>query len=145
MEAVLQMLNDKKVPVTIQRRIILEELANRNDHPTAEEIFQSLKRKLRKLSLATVYRTLETLAQHHLILEYHQGKNASRYEIMKGIHYHVICQKCNRMDDVFGITIEGLEQEIAKMTSYRIEKHRLDIYGLCPQCRTSQITIQPQL
>ncbi|MBI4836546.1 MAG: transcriptional repressor [Candidatus Abawacabacteria bacterium] len=144
MEGALKMLNDKKVPVTVQRRIILEELANRNDHPTAEEIFHTLRRKMRKLSLATVYRTLETLAQHHLIMEHHQGKNASRYEVMKGTHYHVICLRCNKMEDVFGITIEGLEQEIAKITSYRIEKHRLDVYGLCPSCRVSQIPIHQE-
>ena len=144
MEGALKILNDKKVPLTLQRRLILEELSNRSDHPTAEEILASLRKKGHKLSLATIYRTLETLAQYHLILEHHQGKNASRFEIMKGPHYHVICQKCKRMEDVFGVTIEGLEQEIAKITSYRIEKHRLDVYGLCPQCRTTQITIQPQ-
>jgi len=144
MDSALKMLSDKNVPVTLQRRVILEELGERSDHPTAEEIFHSLRKKMRKLSLATVYRTLETLASHHLIMEYNQGKNASRYEIMKGPHYHVICLKCNKMDDVFGITIEGLEQEIAKLTSYRIEKHRLDVYGLCPQCRISQIPIQIQ-
>ncbi len=144
MENAIKMLNDKQVPVTIQRRLILEELSERNDHPNAEQIFDSLRKKSHKLSLATVYRTLETLVQNHLVLEYNQGKNASRYEIMTSPHYHVICLKCNRMENVFGITIEGLENEIAKITSYRIEKHRLDVYGLCPQCRTSSIVIQAQ-
>lgn len=138
------MLNDKQVPVTLQRRLILTELTERSDHPTAEHVFQALRKKGNKLSLATVYRTLETLVQNHLVMEHSQGKNASRYELMTTPHYHVICMKCNRMENVFGITIEGLENEIAKLTSYRVEKHRLDVYGLCPQCRTSSILIQPQ-
>ncbi len=144
MEAVLKMLGDKKIPLTLQRRLILEELIQRSDHPTAEELFNSLHHKIRKLSLATIYRTLETLATNNLIIEHNQGKNATRYEISKGQHYHVICLKCQKMEDVFGVTIQSLEDEIAKMTSYRIEKHRLDVYGLCPDCRVSQIPIQAQ-
>ncbi len=143
MEDSVKLLEDKKIPLTLQRRLILEELMNRSDHPSAEELFNSLRHKS-KLSLATIYRTLETLLTNNLVTEHTQGKNGARYEVAKGQHYHVICLKCQKMEDVFGITIQSLEDEIAKMTSYRIEKHRLDVYGLCPDCRVSQIPIQAQ-
>jgi Fur family peroxide stress response transcriptional regulator len=145
MEAVVKLLTDKNIPITLQRRVILEELTKRNDHPTAEELYRSLRHKMRKLSLATIYRTLETLTGAHLITEHNQGKYSSRYEVNRGSHYHVICLKCGKMEDVFGIAIQSLEDEVAKMTGYRVEKHRLDIYGLCPDCRISSIPIQLQI
>lgn len=144
MDDSIKLLGDKKIPLTLQRRLILDELIQRSDHPSAEELFNSLHHKTRKLSLATIYRTLETLIENNLVTEHTRGKNGSRYEVAKGQHYHVICLKCQKMEDIFGITIQSLEDEIAKMTSYRIEKHRLDIYGLCPDCRISQIPIQAQ-
>ncbi len=140
-DLVVKMLTEKGIPMTLQRRIVLEEMMKRNDHPTAEELYTSLRANI---SLATIYRTLETLTQNHLLIEHGQGKNSSRYELSKGTHYHVICLKCNKMEDVFGISIQSLEEEVAKLTSYRVEKHRLDVYGLCPDCRVSQIPIQIQ-
>ncbi|OGC82483.1 MAG: hypothetical protein A2V81_00295 [Candidatus Abawacabacteria bacterium RBG_16_42_10] len=144
MDDSVKLLGDKKISLTLQRRVILEELMKRSDHPSAEELFNCLRGKTRKLSLATIYRTLETLLENNLIVEHTQGKNAARFEIAKGQHYHVICLKCQKMEDIFGVTIQSLEDEIAKMTSYRIEKHRLDVYGLCPDCRVSQIPIQAE-
>lgn len=140
-DLVVKMLSDKSIPMTVQRRIVLEEMMKRNDHPTAEELYTTLRAHI---SLATIYRTLETLTQNHLLIEHSQGKNSSRYELSKGTHYHVICLKCKKMEDVFGISIQSLEEEIAKLTGYRVEKHRLDVYGLCPDCRVSQIPIQIQ-
>lgn len=137
----VKMLTEKGIPLTLQRRIVLEEMVKRSDHPTAEDIHRTLRRHI---SLATVYRTLETLTNKHLLIEHHQGKNSCRYEINKGTHYHVICMKCKKMEDVFGVSIHSLEEEIAKITSYRVEKHRVDVYGLCPDCRISQIPIQIQ-
>ena len=140
-DMVVKMLSDKGIPLTLQRRIVLEEMMKRNDHPTAEDLHRTLRNHI---SLATIYRTLETLVHHYLLIEHSQGKNSSRYELNKGSHYHVICLKCNKMEDVFGVSIQSLEEEIAKLTGYRVEKHRLDVYGLCPDCRVSQIPIQIQ-
>lgn len=140
-DLVVKMLTEKNIPLTLQRRLVLEEMMKRNDHPTAEELHSGLRQHI---SLATIYRTLETLTHHHLLAEHSQGKNSSRYELSKSTHYHVICMKCNKMEDVFGVSIQSLEEEIAKITGYRVEKHRLDVYGLCPDCRVSQIPIQIQ-
>ena len=137
-----QVLQKRNLSLTVQRRIILEVLNKDQGHLTAEDIFLLVKKRLPQISLGTVYRNLEILVSLDLIDQHKIGTKKALFEIKKPPHYHVICDKCGRIDDLNGIHINRLEDEIARITGYKILSHDLNVIGICPECRTNKIQIQ---
>ena len=104
-----------KLKMTVQRRVILEEIRSAGTHPSTDELYLAVRRRLPDISMATVYRNLETLAEHGLIRRLWEVGAPRRYDGELRDHYHVVCEQCGRVDDVQG--------------------YRLGFYGLCPNCR----------
>lgn len=142
LDYVQQALQKNHYSLTVQRRIILDVLNQNQGHMTAEEVFVEVRKRLSNVSLGTVYRNLDLLVTIGLIEQHKLGTSKALYEIMKPPHYHVICEKCGRVDDLNGIHINRLEDEIARITGYQILHHNLNVVGRCPDCRTKSIPIE---
>jgi Fur family ferric uptake transcriptional regulator len=121
--------------MTRQRRVILEELRRVCTHPTADEVYRRVRRRLARISLATVYRNLETLADRGLIGRLEPAGGPRRYDADTTDHYHVRCSRCGRVGDVFAGRLPALETAFRKATEYAIMGYRLELIGLCPRCR----------
>jgi Fur family ferric uptake transcriptional regulator len=122
--------------MTSQRQVILEYLQEHKDHPTADEVFRMVRRDLPRISLATVYRNLETLAEAGLIRRY-GGYGQRRYEGNADRHYHVRCLGCGRLEDAPLERIASLEQDARKHSRFLITGHHIEFEGLCPDCQAS--------
>ena len=85
---------------TSQRRIIMEELVKLKTHPTANEIYERVRRRIPRISLGTVYRNLEMLSESGLIRKLETAGTRKRFDGTVSNHYHVRCIKCGRMDDL---------------------------------------------
>ena len=133
---ILRQLKNKGVRFTPQRQAILEFLLNTESHPTAEEIYQHVKAKFPGVSLGTIYNTLNMLKEHGHILELSYGDMSSRFDGNSLNHYHVVCTQCGVVVDLHRPLID-LEVEVAKNSGFDISGHRLEFYGLCPQCQCS--------
>ncbi|CAA7602916.1 Ferric uptake regulator family [Acididesulfobacillus acetoxydans] len=133
----LRQLKGKGVRFTPQRQAILEFLLETKSHPTAEEIFQHVKEKFPGVSLGTIYNTLNMLKEHRHILELSYGDTSSRFDGNPENHYHVVCSNCGKVVD-YDRPLLHLEQEASDATGFRIDGHRLEFYGLCPDCRKRQ-------
>ncbi len=130
--------------MTHQREIILRELRQSCTHPTADELYESIRKKLPRISLATVYRNLEILAEHGLIMKMETSGRQKRFDGELHHHYHVTCSRCQRVDNLSSLDwrMPQASSEVAK--GYRITGSRIEFYGLCPACLQQPIITTQQ-
>ena len=125
----------EKLKMTVQRRVILEEIRNAGTHPSTDELYLAVRRRLPEISIATVYRNLETLAGHGLIRRLWEVGAPRRYDGELRDHYHVVCEQCGRVDDLSLEAVDGFLDEVRRVSDYDVQGYRLGFYGLCPDCR----------
>lgn len=120
--------------ITKQRKAIFSALQGDRTHPTAEEIYRRVKRRLPHISLATVYRNLKLLAQEGLITEISTAEGPNRYDFRTHEHYHFICDCCARVYDVEIPVQNHLNRELSRQ-GFTIRAHQTVFYGLCRDCK----------
>ena len=121
---------------TRQRELILDVVRSTMDHPTADWIHRQARRRLPRLSLATVYRNLKQLADEGSIREIHAGGHPARFDGNTGQHYHIRCLGCGRVNDLPMSVDTRLEDQAALAMNYRILGHQVEVQGLCPLCQS---------
>jgi Fur family ferric uptake transcriptional regulator len=120
---------------TKQRDTILKELCRASSHPSADELYNLVRRKLPRISLGTVYRNLELLAAEGLIQKLEISGTQKRFDGNVSVHYHIRCLGCGRVADVQIKRLLPLEKIAKEVTSFDIVGHRLEFLGLCSRCR----------
>ena len=120
---------------TPQRMVILEELQKAAWHPTAVELYEAVRRRLPKISLGTVYRNLDLLAEMGTIQKLALAGTEARFDPNPDCHYHVRCVRCGRVDDLGGLAECLVPQQPDQATGYEILGHRLEYVGVCPDCK----------
>lgn len=130
-----QKLAEKGFRLTKQRQAVLEVLQETKSHPDANWIYQEVRKIIPEVSLGTIYRTLGILREAGLILELDYGSSLSRYNGNVAHHYHVTCTKCGRITDIDLLALTELERQAKGETDFAITGHRLEFYGLCPDCQ----------
>ncbi|MFH7320612.1 Fur family transcriptional regulator [Desulfurivibrio sp. D14AmB] len=121
--------------VTKQRQVLLDELRKVCTHPTADELYQMARKRLPRISLGTVYRNLELMAENGMIQKLEVGGTQKRFDGNVVPHCHVRCLKCGRVDDLdlsLDLDLESLARE---QTGYAIVRHSIEFGGFCPVCR----------
>jgi len=129
--------------MTRQRGIILEELRNVNSHPSADEIYEMVRRRLPRISLGTVYRNLEILCELGEIQKIEAGGPLKRFDGNPETHYHIRCIGCDRIVDAPVDPFIKAGKAIHAATDYKIIGHRFEFLGVCPTC--SETAIAPGL
>ena len=119
---------------TRQRAIIMEVLNGTTQHPTADWIYDKVRKKCPNVSLGTIYRNLNLLKGRGLIRELKYGKNTARYDGNFEPHHHIFCLKCGRLDDIQCEVHPNLTKRVEKSSGYKIEGHQLEFNGICPEC-----------
>lgn len=126
--------------MTRQRKVILEELRNLRNHPTADEVYDVVRKRIPRISLGTVYRNLEILSELGEIKKLEFGGTVKRFDGDPEDHYHIRCSLCDRVDNAPMPHLENIEDRINLETDYRIIGHRLEFFGLCPECSRNMIS-----
>lgn len=120
---------------TKSRKAIIEVLENAHEPLTAEEIFLQLKEKGAAANLSTVYRTLELMDGRGLVAKTMISDGKAHFELLGGSHrHHLVCTQCKKMVSIDSCPIEKLEQDVSVQTKFNITGHRLELYGICPDC-----------
>lgn len=122
----------KGVPLTHQRLAVYEELAARRDHPSAEALYEALKTDYPSLSLATVYKTLQTLHQIGMVARVDSPTSQARYDAIVATHHHAVCTSCGRIEDLFDARLNSLPAPKAR--GFRFSGHSVHFHGLCAEC-----------
>ena len=120
--------------MTRQRKIILEELRKVSTHPSADEVYEMVRKRLPRISLGTVYRNLEILSESGDIQKLEPGCSLKRFDGNPSEHCHIHCVRCERIADL--PMVPDLEIDLARVnpTDFEIVGHRVEFFGLCSQC-----------
>ncbi len=121
--------------MTRQRRVILDELRGATHHPSAESVYEAVRERVPRISLATVYRNLELLCERGLAVRVACGDARRHYDGRTTPHEHVRCQRCGRIVDLPGAPPDvGAVRRAEQKTGFRISVRRVEYLGICPRC-----------
>ena len=123
---------------TRQRQSILEHLKRTASHPTATEVYDSVRQELPNISLGTVYRNLEILCNLGLVGKIETFGGQKRFDAIVTDHMHAICTKCGKVRDIEAGP-EFNPEELRRIDSdFEITGVRVDIIGICPECMKTE-------
>ncbi len=103
-------------------------------HPTAAEIYESVRVQQPRIAFGTVYNALHYLVKAGLLVELSFGDRASRFDGNVGRHDHVVCVRCGALRDVALDVPPSSIAEVAESTGYQVRTHHVELRGLCPAC-----------
>lgn len=118
---------------TKQREIILNIVLSNSTHMTAEEIYNESVKIIPNISLGTVYRNLNLLVDNNKIRRIKMPNNIDRFD-KNIIHYHIICNKCGCIDDVF----IDYNIKLPKLEKYIVTDYELCFNGICKECKKKE-------
>lgn len=131
----LEQLKNTGVRITPQRHAILSYLMETMSHPTADEIYRALEPRFPNMSVATVYNNLKMLIEAGMVHELTYGDNSSRFDADVSDHYHIVCEKCGKIEDFSYPSLEDIERSAEKETGFVVHGHRLELHGVCKSCQ----------
>ena len=130
------MQNQLNLRMTRQRRVIMEELCKVDSHPSADELYVLVRKRLPRISLGTVYRNLEVLAECGEIQKLELGCTTKRFDGKTDNHYHLRCIRCDRVVDAPSDLDVTIKHDLNSATDFKIIGHRLEFIGICSACIT---------
>jgi Fur family ferric uptake transcriptional regulator len=121
--------------LTAPRRALVEVMQSLGDHFVADDILEAAP----TVGRATVFRTLRLLQDLGMVCQVVLDDGTAAYRLASGgHHHHLVCSECGAVSDFASGDIEGLLDDIARRTGFRVDAHRLEVYGLCPACRARE-------
>jgi Fur family peroxide stress response transcriptional regulator len=138
-EALVRRLREQAYRLTPQRIALLRLLVTSDGHPSASHLYDRLHAQFPTTSPATIYKTLNLLKDMDEVLELGFSDDDNRYDGNKPYpHPHLICIRCRKIIDPEVSITQDLVQQVARQSGYQILSHRLDFYGVCPNCREGE-------
>jgi len=132
-------LKEQGCRLTPQRLAVLKILSTSEEHLGAEKIYKRVKANFPFTSLATIYKTVTLLKNLGEVMELGFVDDSNRYDGTRPFpHPHLICTKCKKILDPEIPTLSELPRELSQKTGYQIVNHRLDFFGICPQCQKKE-------
>ena len=134
-----QFVANKGLRRTGQRDKVLDVFLATEKHVTVQELYDLVRRKHRQIGYATVARTIKLICESGLCRQVDFGDGALRYEHKYGHehHDHLICVKCGKFEEIYSPRLEKIQHELVKKYGYIQQSHKLDIFGLCPECASA--------
>ncbi len=127
--------------LTTQRQIILEELSKVKSHPTANEVYDMVRKRLPRIGLGTVYRNLELMADSGIILKLEVGGTQKRFDATTETHYHIRCSQCDKVDDIEIPVQHHINEAAMAASNYQILGHHIEFSGVCLDCQSKSDSV----
>ncbi|KMK76098.1 Fur family transcriptional regulator [Alkalihalobacillus pseudalcaliphilus] len=139
LERIKKHLHSQSYKLTPQReatvRVLLE---HEEDHLSAEDVYLLVKEKAPEIGLATVYRTLELLADLKIVDKINFGDGVSRFDLRQEgaahFHHHLVCIECGAVDEIQQDLLGDVEAIVERDFNFKIKDHRLTFHGICYRC-----------
>lgn len=128
--------------MTKQRQAVLDELTRVNDFRSAQQIFEDLRTNGQHVGLATVYRSLQGLAEDGRIDALRSSEGESLYRICtsNSHHHHLVCRECGHAEEIEQSQIEAWVTSVAQGHSFANVEHSLELFGTCVSCQEKNTT-----
>lgn len=134
---IVKIFKEKNLKLTLQRINIYSYLMFTCEHPTVDTIYKNIKKSIPTISLATVYKTLNTLVDSGLVKMFNACEENFRYDANINPHGHIKCKKCNKIEDY---NLDESFKNCLPIKSYKVEELDLFLYGVCKEC-SSELSI----
>lgn len=130
-------LNKNRLKSTRQRDVIVDSfLKTDGKHIKIEELLAIVRKQSPNIGYATVYRTLLLLVDAGIAFQRHFNDGQSCFEVQSAHHHdHLICTECRKIIEFENETIEELQEQIAKRNRFKLTGHKMELYGICADCR----------
>ena len=119
-----------------QKEAILRLVKDMTFHPTADCVYEEVRREIPNISLGTVYRNLKVLQREGKILELDLAGTISRFDGNVHDHYHFRCEQCGRIFNVHEPVDVESNDRVSRKTGFTVSNHRLEFRGLCKDCQS---------
>jgi len=132
-------LNDAGKRFTRQRAMVMDIIRQGQGHLDADEIFRRAREREPRLSLSTVYRTLQMMKELNLVDELHFGENHHHYEVKPAEeHHHLVCLGCGRVIEFSYPLSRHLKEKVPEMKGFDINETEIRVDGYCERCRRAR-------
>jgi Fur family peroxide stress response transcriptional regulator len=135
LEQFAQRCRQQGLPLTVQRRVMLEALLDRADHPTADQVYDDVKDRIPGLSRTTVYRVLETLVRVGVVRRASHLGAAARFDPNTDHHHHLVCVSCHALTDFDDPALDTLPLPNTHPDAFVITDYSVHVFGTCADCR----------
>jgi len=126
-----------------QRELVLQTVLENPIHPTADDVYEQVRRKNPKISLGTVYRNLNFLSEMGMLKKISMPVGSDRFDGRLDEHYHMACTCCGRVFDVECSVFRELDRQIMDLRGFQVRDRHLLLTGLCRDCREVRAEEQP--
>ena len=139
-ERLARWIAERGLKSTRQRDLIADTFFDASGHLSVDELLAQVALRDSNIGAATVYRTMKILAEAGLASARHFDDGQTRYEAAIGRHHHdhLICTSCHAIIEFENERIEELQDLVAHAHGFTVTRHKLELYGLCRQCRVRQ-------
>ncbi len=138
MEVLNRYIAEKGLKSTRQRTLIVDTFFSTGGHLNVEQLLARVREQDRRISAATVYRTMKLLTECGLAQPRHFGDGQTRYETAGDHHDHLICTSCGFIVEFENDEIEKLQLAVAKRHGFQVSHHKMELYGRCSKCRKAR-------
>lgn len=135
-EAYRRICRDQGLRITVQKRAILEAVLDLDNHPTADQVYESVARVVPDISRTTVYRTLEAFARIGVITKACHPGSSTRYDPRVELHHHLICLHCDAVIDITDTGLDALKLPDTSDHGFEVRDFRVQLRGICRRCQT---------
>lgn len=121
--------------MTHQRQVLYEVMQRMSGHPSPEEVYARVKKKIPAISLATVYKNIHLFVESGVFRKMSMHHGSVRVEMNSEAHHHMVCSNCKAITDI-GEQELGLVSKRARLPGgFLVERYAVDVIGLCPKCQ----------
>jgi Fur family transcriptional regulator, peroxide stress response regulator len=134
----------RRIPVTVQRRVIFSALIEREDHPTVDQVFVDVRARIPGVSRTTVYRTLETLASLGLARRTNHFAASARFDGNMEQHHHLVCILCGKVIDFQNPSLTIAKLPDARRSGFTLLDYSVYFEGFCSDCKRPASAAKPR-
>jgi Fur family peroxide stress response transcriptional regulator len=130
-----ELCQENGIAVTHQRQVLYEVMKTMHGHPSPEEVYARVKKKVPAISLATVYKNIHLFVESGVFREVSMHHGSLRVEMNDDAHHHMVCSKCKMITDI-GEKELGLVSKRDKLPGgFLVERYAVDVIGICAKCQ----------
>ena len=132
---IIQALRSKGYKATPQRIAICRFALSSKEHPSAQRVYEEVKKIHRTVSLATVYKTLQVLREIGLVQELSSQHSQTRFDPNVKLHINLVCLQCGTIADLDDPVGRELIRKTTDSVKFTVTEFHLDVYGICRKCK----------
>jgi Fur family transcriptional regulator, ferric uptake regulator len=143
-DRISQILERAGYQATPNRRLVAELVAATGGHFTAADLLERGRRERVKIGRATIFRALDLLVALKVVERLDLPSGSHAYVVCEPDrhHHHLVCSSCGRNEDIADGDLARVVDDIGRRNGYRIESHRLELFGTCPACAATMAATQ---